>query len=171
MPLQQERFRRPAAPADAPRGAPPRRRRDVIHLERRLYLVFEFVEMDLKKHLDSSPQVAGDRRVIKARPHALHACPTAQTHVYGRSGGDPACQAAVARRGVCHKLASPPHCSDFCRSFTRGHEQRFMLQMLLGVAFCHSHRCVLARTRGAGADGVLTPQPPPRFPAECCTAT
>jgi hypothetical protein len=107
MPLQRERFRRPAAPADAPRGAPPCRLRDVIHLERRLYLVFEFVEMDLKKHLDSSPQVAGDRRVIKVRPHALRARPAAQTCVSGRSGGDPARQATVACRGDCHELASP----------------------------------------------------------------
>jgi len=41
--------------------------RAVVHLDRRLYLVFEFVEMDLKKFLDSSPLVAQDRRVIKAR--------------------------------------------------------------------------------------------------------
>ena len=108
MPLQRERFRRPAAPADAPRGAPPRRLRDVIHLERRLYLVFEFVEMDLKKHLDSSPQVAGDRRVIKARPRAMRARPRgahACFRAFRRGSGAPGRRCAPRRQSP----ACSPH--------------------------------------------------------------
>jgi len=41
------------------------RLRDVVHQERRLFLVFEYLDIDLKKHLDSSPEVRNDRKVIK----------------------------------------------------------------------------------------------------------
>jgi serine/threonine protein kinase len=94
--------RRAATRADPPLAAPRRRLKDVIHLERRLYLVFEFVEMDLKKHLDSSPQLAGDRLVIKARPRALRARNSARTDVSGRSCADPARLRSAARRGGLH---------------------------------------------------------------------
>jgi cyclin-dependent kinase 2 len=43
------------------------RLRDVVHNENRLYLVFEYLDLDMKKHFDSNPQLAQDRRVIKAR--------------------------------------------------------------------------------------------------------
>ena len=39
----------------------------MLHAEKRLYLVFEYVDLDLKRHFDSCPAVAKDRRVIKAR--------------------------------------------------------------------------------------------------------
>lgn len=42
--------------------------RDVVHCERRLYLVFEYLDLDMKKHFDSNPEIAKDRQVIKARP-------------------------------------------------------------------------------------------------------
>ena len=38
---------------------------DVIHQDKKLYLVFEFLDVDLKKHLDTHPHVSNDRRVIK----------------------------------------------------------------------------------------------------------
>ena len=51
-----------ARPRHAARG----RLRDVLHAEKRLYLVFEYVDLDLKRHFDNNPAVAKDRRVIKA---------------------------------------------------------------------------------------------------------
>jgi cyclin-dependent kinase 2 len=38
---------------------------DVVHSEKRLYLVFEYLDLDLKKHMDSSPDLAKDSRLIK----------------------------------------------------------------------------------------------------------
>ena len=38
---------------------------DVIHQDKKLYLVFEHLDVDLKKHLDTHPHVSNDRRVIK----------------------------------------------------------------------------------------------------------
>ncbi|XP_054801192.1 cell division control protein 2 homolog isoform X1 [Prosopis cineraria] len=41
------------------------RLQDVVHSEKRLYLVFEYLDLDLKKHMDSSPDFAKDHRQIK----------------------------------------------------------------------------------------------------------
>ncbi|WVZ23227.1 hypothetical protein V8G54_001771 [Vigna mungo] len=38
---------------------------DVVHSEKRLYLVFEYLDLDLKKHMDSSPEFAKDLRQVK----------------------------------------------------------------------------------------------------------
>lgn len=37
----------------------------MIHHDKKLYLVFEFVELDLKKLMDSSPTFSGDHQLIK----------------------------------------------------------------------------------------------------------
>lgn len=41
------------------------RLQDVVHSERRLYLVFEYLDLDLKKHMDSSPDFSKNPRMIK----------------------------------------------------------------------------------------------------------
>ena len=41
------------------------RLQDVVHADRRLYLVFEYLDLDLKKHLDTSPHISQDRMLIK----------------------------------------------------------------------------------------------------------
>ncbi|CAN6903674.1 unnamed protein product [Brassica oleracea] len=38
---------------------------DVVHSEKRLYLVFEYLDLDLKKHMDSSPDFSKDLHMIK----------------------------------------------------------------------------------------------------------
>ena len=38
-----------------------------MHEDRKLYLVFEFLDVDLKKHMDSNPQLYRDHSVIKVR--------------------------------------------------------------------------------------------------------
>lgn len=43
------------------------RLQDVVHSEKRLYLVFEYLDLDLKKHMDSCPEFSEDHRVIKVR--------------------------------------------------------------------------------------------------------
>ncbi len=45
---------------------------DVIHSEKRLYLVFEYLELDLKKLMDASPGFSRDSRLIKVRCKAQH---------------------------------------------------------------------------------------------------
>ncbi|XP_058764487.1 cell division control protein 2 homolog 1-like isoform X1 [Vicia villosa] len=41
------------------------RLQDVVHSEKRLYLVFEYLDLDLKKHMDSSPEFIKDPRQVK----------------------------------------------------------------------------------------------------------
>ncbi|KAK9194660.1 hypothetical protein WN944_005367 [Citrus x changshan-huyou] len=41
------------------------RLQDVVHSEKKLYLVFEYLDLDLKKHMDSCPDFANDPRLIK----------------------------------------------------------------------------------------------------------
>ncbi|XP_077213504.1 cell division control protein 2 homolog [Tasmannia lanceolata] len=41
------------------------RLQDVVHSDKRLYLVFEYLDLDLKKHMDSCPELAKDPRIIK----------------------------------------------------------------------------------------------------------
>ncbi|KAJ4950367.1 hypothetical protein NE237_027199 [Protea cynaroides] len=41
------------------------RLQDVVHSEKRLYLVFEYLDLDLKKHMDSCPEFGKDPRLIK----------------------------------------------------------------------------------------------------------
>ena len=38
---------------------------EVIHEETKLYLVFEYLDLDLKKHMDSSPHISNDRLVLQ----------------------------------------------------------------------------------------------------------
>ncbi|URD80615.1 Cell division control protein 2 [Musa troglodytarum] len=38
---------------------------DVVHSEKRIYLVFEYLDLDLKKHMDSCPELAKDPRLVK----------------------------------------------------------------------------------------------------------
>ncbi|KAL5992015.1 hypothetical protein ACLOJK_012928 [Asimina triloba] len=38
---------------------------DVVHSDKRLYLVFEYLDLDLKKHMDSCPELSKDPRLIK----------------------------------------------------------------------------------------------------------
>ncbi|XP_060169410.1 cell division control protein 2 homolog A-like isoform X2 [Lycium barbarum] len=44
---------------------------DVVHSEKRLYLVFEYLDLDLKKHMDSSPEFSKDPRVVKTFLHQM----------------------------------------------------------------------------------------------------
>ncbi|XP_031488218.1 cell division control protein 2 homolog [Nymphaea colorata] len=41
------------------------RLQDVVHSEKRLYLVFEYLDLDLKKHMDSCPELAKNPQLIK----------------------------------------------------------------------------------------------------------
>lgn len=42
---------------------------DVIHAERRLYLVFEYLDLDLKKLMDATPHFSQNISLIKVREH------------------------------------------------------------------------------------------------------
>lgn len=41
------------------------RLQDVVHSEKRIYLVFEYLDLDLKKYMDSCPELAKNPRLIK----------------------------------------------------------------------------------------------------------
>lgn len=40
---------------------------DVVHSEKRIYLVFEYLDLDLKKFMDSCPEFAKNPTLIKVR--------------------------------------------------------------------------------------------------------
>jgi hypothetical protein len=52
---------------------------DVIHSDRKLYLVFEFLDLDLKKMMDTTPGFSKDHRLIKVTSLAS---PLAGCHVW-----------------------------------------------------------------------------------------
>lgn len=43
----------------------------MVHSEKRLYLVFEYLDLDLKKHMDSCPEFSKDPRLIKVSDFSL----------------------------------------------------------------------------------------------------
>lgn len=45
-----------------------------MHEDRRLYLVFEFLDVDLKKHMDSHPQLYRDPTVVKVSAGKVIMC-------------------------------------------------------------------------------------------------
>ncbi|THU71738.1 hypothetical protein C4D60_Mb04t04650 [Musa balbisiana] len=97
--MRQQRRERRAATAGATSGdsGSVRRQRlhDVVHSEKRIYLVFEYLDLDLKKHMDSCPEFSKDPCLIKfSNPHG-----SASIFV-----------------------------------------QKFLYQILRGIAYCHSHR-------------------------------
>jgi cyclin-dependent kinase len=48
---------------------------DIVHSDQKLYLVFEFLDMDLKKYMDTNGDKKGlDPIVVKVRP----LCPVSQ---------------------------------------------------------------------------------------------
>ncbi|KAG6480423.1 hypothetical protein ZIOFF_063923 [Zingiber officinale] len=55
------------------------RLQDVVHTEKRVYLVFEYLDLDLKKFMDSCPEFAKDPRLVKT--HNVDACDNA-TKIY-----------------------------------------------------------------------------------------
>ena len=38
---------------------------DVVHCDKRLYLVFEYLDLDLKKHMDSNPHFGRNHQLLK----------------------------------------------------------------------------------------------------------
>lgn len=48
------------------------RLQDVVHSEKRLYLVFEYLDFDLKQHMDSTPGFSKDSHRIKAGFFSTH---------------------------------------------------------------------------------------------------
>lgn len=53
--------------------------KDVIHSDNRLYLVFEFLDLDLKKHMDLNPDLCKDHRIVKVT-HTSSCMPAEHCH-------------------------------------------------------------------------------------------
>ncbi|KAB1265346.1 Cyclin-dependent kinase 3 [Camelus dromedarius] len=87
---------------------------DVVHSEKKLYLVFEFLSQDLKKYMDSTPASELPLHLVKVRGKDAERrqAPLGQPHIYS-AGSFP--------------------CSLF---------QSYLFQLLQGVNFCHSHRVI-----------------------------
>ena len=57
------------------RRLPCRSLEDVVHEDRKLYLVFEFLDVDLKKHMDSNPHLYQDQSMAKVGKELLVIAP------------------------------------------------------------------------------------------------
>ena len=82
---------------------------EVIHAERRLFLVFEFLDLDLKKHLDTNPTICGDKSLIKVIPQCCEACTRFAGMLCAPLRSDPCAQTAWLCRYTCTRCcwASP----------------------------------------------------------------
>ncbi|PKA52772.1 Cell division control protein 2 like A [Apostasia shenzhenica] len=47
------------------------RLQDVVHSEKRIYLVFEYLDLDLKKHMDTCPELGKNPRLVKMYLHQI----------------------------------------------------------------------------------------------------
>lgn len=93
----------------------PARLLDVVHSEKKLYLVFEYLSQDLKKYMDSMPASELPLHLVKVAREGR-----------GRPGTAP--------------LSQPHVCS--ARPFPCSPLQSYLFQLLQGVSFCHSHRVI-----------------------------
>jgi len=92
---------------------------DVVHSDKKLYLVFEYLDLDLKKHMDSHPNFGANHQLVKVKPVAV-ACTW------------PSQGKTAANMQQLPNLA-------LTASVTL---QYYLYQMLQGIAYCHSHRLV-----------------------------
>uniref|UniRef100_M8BJG0 Cyclin-dependent kinase A-1 n=1 Tax=Aegilops tauschii TaxID=37682 RepID=M8BJG0_AEGTA len=98
---------------------------DVVHSEKRIWLVFEYLDLDLKKFMDSCPEFAKSPALIKV----ICTCDVwAYMYVYFR-------------------VTLYLHCCAYCtQNWHRVLQQTlltamsYLYQILRGVAYCHSHR-------------------------------
>lgn len=119
----------PPARLAAPRGRRPRppppppplardvtsdvtaRLHDVIHADRRLYLVFEYLDLDLKKLMDGMPGFSADTRLIKVRIRNL-LCNYSYATATRESMNKPLCDFIVWKWSQCSS-----RCGGTCTAF------------------------------------------------------
>lgn len=78
---------------------------DVVHEDGKLHLIFEYLDSDLKKHMDASPSEYHRPFLIKVRQ---------STRVQ--------------------------QCAEYLFIYSSDFMQKYLYQMLSGIAHCHSHR-------------------------------
>lgn len=116
---------------------------DIIHQESKLYLVFEFLDLDLKKYMDnvgSTPDGLGPDMVRVSRCRA-------------REGTDEVARATSCEREagcllglpasslVAHRLASSHKPFRCCAALMLTLlSQKFTFQLIRGIYYCHAHR-------------------------------
>uniref|UniRef100_A0A9L0I8X6 cyclin-dependent kinase n=1 Tax=Equus asinus TaxID=9793 RepID=A0A9L0I8X6_EQUAS len=92
---------------------------DVVHSEKKLYLVFEFLSQDLKKYMDSTPASELPTHLVKVPREGQGRAASAPL-------GGPARRPRVRSAGAFSCLLL----------------QSYLFQLLQGVNFCHSHRVI-----------------------------
>lgn len=83
-----------------------------MHDDKKLYLVFEYLDLDLKKHMDLSPHISQDRLLVKV----LH------------------------KQQSCHPSGVHYLCAAMNLWLLVNFVQSYVYQILQGTAYCHSHR-------------------------------
>ncbi|EMS62695.1 Cyclin-dependent kinase A-1 [Triticum urartu] len=96
-----------------------RRLHDVVHSEKRIWLVFEYLDLDLKKFMDSCPEFAKSPALIKR-----YRVPTLLWFV--------AINDWQGGTTTINPVLDTVHCNYIVVSY--------LYQILRGVAYCHSHR-------------------------------
>jgi hypothetical protein len=136
---------------------------DVIHADKRLYLVFEYLDLDLKKLMDALPGFSSDDRLIKVRSShcastlhvELHSacftggkCDAVRYQAYCGTANDSkfkeksAANSQLVVHAMCHVRDADTLCCIawllllvVCPVL-----QLYLWQMLSGIAYCHSRR-------------------------------
>ena len=83
-----------------------------MHSDRKLYLVFEYLDLDLKKHMDSHPNFGTNHQLVKVSAMMMRLL---RFVLFAASGN--------AADSLCAM-------------------QYYLYQMLQGIAYCHSHRYI-----------------------------
>jgi len=68
----------------------------VVHCESLLYLVFEYLDLDMKKHFDNNPGLSQNRTVVKVRARAARARTPGGAGTAGRRATAPPDRAVAA---------------------------------------------------------------------------
>lgn len=114
---------------------------DVLHSEKKLTLVFEYLDSDLKKFIDAQEESCGAAAIEDLR----EICHEEDEH--GDNGDVDAMKSSPSKKRIIdqnRKLASNTTSSDNQRVSARGTAKGFLYQLLRGMAYCHS-RLVLHR--------------------------
>ncbi|KAK7845413.1 cell division control protein 2 like protein [Quercus suber] len=109
------------------------RLQDVVHSEKRLYLVFEYLDLDLKKYMDSSPEFARDLRQIKVSGLLSAIRGLLQDVVHSEKRLYLVFE--YLDLDLKKYMDSSP---EFARDLRQ--IKMFLYQILRGIAYCHSHR-------------------------------
>ena len=83
----------------------------MIHQDKKLYLVFEYLDVDLKKHLETHPHIGNDKRAVKGFVYQMCAG-IAYCHSHRCALGFPKSATPAVYEPSSSALPEQTHCYD-----------------------------------------------------------